>query len=403
MNRKMYEAYCRTYQTVMKAATGVLDWSEPELIKGSGAVKKLPEKIKELGYNNVLVVTDKGLMGLHLLDDMFAELRNNDIAYVVYDGVQPNPTIDNIEEARKIYLGNGCQAIIAFGGGSPMDCAKACGARIARPNTEIPKMRGVLKVLKKIPTLFAVPTTAGTGSEATLAAVVSNPKTHEKNAINDPVLRPKYAVLDPALTLGLPPHITSTTGMDALTHAVEAYIGNSNTADTEEKARMATKMIFANLETAYNDGKNVEARENMLLASYYAGVAFTRAYVGYVHAIAHNLGGMYGIPHGLANAVILPYVLDYFGESAYKRLAELAEVAGLDCAGKSDEEKAKMFIAEIRRMNKAMNIPEKFEQIKEADISLIADRALKEGNPLYPVPKIMDKAECVALIRQLMA
>lgn len=403
MNRKMYEAYCRTYQTVMKAATGILDWSEPQLIKGAGAVTKLPQVIKELGYNNVLVVTDKGLMGLHLLDSMFEELRNNEIAYVVYDGVQPNPTIDNIEEARNLYLGNGCQAIIAFGGGSPMDCAKACGARIARPNTEIPKMRGVLKVIKKIPTLFAVPTTAGTGSEATLAAVVSNPKTHEKNAINDPVLRPKYAVLDPSLTLGLPPHITSTTGMDALTHAVEAYIGNSNTADTEEKARMATKMIFANLETAYKDGKNVEARENMLLASYYAGVAFTRAYVGYVHAIAHNLGGMYGIPHGLANAVILPYVLDYYGESAYKRLAELADVAGLDCAGKSDEEKAKMFISEIRRMNKDMNIPEKFDQIKEADISLIADRALKEGNPLYPVPKIMDKAECVAIIRQLMA
>ena len=403
MNKKMYEAYCRTFQGVMRVAMNVLDWSEPELLKGAGAVKELPKKIKELGYNNVLVVTDKGLMGLHLLDSMFEELRNNEIAYVVYDGVQPNPTIDNIEEARKLFLGNGCQAIIAFGGGSPMDCAKACGARIARPNTEIPKMRGQLKVIKKIPTLFAVPTTAGTGSEATLAAVVSNPKTHEKNAINDPVLRPKYAVLDPELTLGLPPHITSTTGMDALTHAVEAYIGQSNTANTEEKAKLATKMIFANLETAYKDGKNVEARENMLLASYYAGIAFTRAYVGYVHAIAHNLGGMYGIPHGLANAVILPYVLDFFGETAYKRLAELADVAGLDCAGKSDEEKAKMFIAEIRRMNKDMNIPEKFEQIKEADISLIADRALKEGNPLYPVPKIMDKDECVALIRQLMA
>ncbi len=402
MNRKMYEAYCRTFQGVMRVAMNVLDWSEPELLKGAGAVKELPKKIKELGYNNVLVVTDKGLMGLHLLDSMFEELRNNEIAYVVYDGVQPNPTIDNIEEARKLFLGNGCQAIIAFGGGSPMDCAKACGARIARPNTEIPKMRGQLKVIKKIPTLFAVPTTAGTGSEATLAAVVSNPKTHEKNAINDPVLRPKYAVLDPELTLGLPPHITSSTGMGALTHAVEAYIGQSNTENTEEKAKLATKMIFANLETAYKDGKNVEARENMLLASYYAGIAFTRAYVGYVHAIAHNLGGMYGIPHGLANAVILPYVLDYFGETAYKRLAELADVAGLDCAGKSDEEKAKMFIAEIRRMNKDMNIPEKFEQIKEADISLIADRALKEGNPLYPVPKIMDKAECVEIIRQLM-
>lgn len=403
MSSKVYEAYCRAYQGVMRAAVNVLDWSEPQIIKGSGAVKELPKKVKELGYNNVLVVTDKGLMSLHLLDGMFEELKNNEIAYVVYDGVQPNPTIDNIEEARALYLGNGCQAIIAFGGGSPMDCAKACGARIARPDKQIPQLRGQLKVIKKIPMLFAVPTTAGTGSETTIAAVVSNPKTHEKNAINDPRLRPKYAVLDPELTVGLPPHITSTTGMDALTHAVEAYIGQSNTPDTEEKAKMATQMIFANLETAYKDGKNIEARENMLLASYYAGVAFTRAYVGYVHAIAHNLGGMYGIPHGLANAVILPYVLDYFGESAYKRLAELAEVAGLDCAGKDDEAKAKMFIAEIRRMNKDMNIPDKFEQIQEKDISTLADRALKEGNPLYPVPKIMDKDDCIKIIRELMA
>ena len=402
MNRKLYENYCRAYQATFRLAVNVLDWTEPKLIKGAGAVKELPKTVKQLGYNNVLVVTDKGLMGLHLLDSLFEELKNNDIAYVVYDGVQPNPTIDNIEEARNLYIGNGCQAIIAFGGGSPMDCAKACGARIARPNTEIPKMRGVLKVLKKIPPLFAVPTTAGTGSECTIAAVVSNPKTHEKNAINDPVLRPKYAVLDPELTVGLPPHITSTTGMDALTHAVEAYIGQSNTADTEEKALKATKMIFANIETAYADGKNIEARENMLLASYYAGVAFTRAYVGYVHAIAHNLGGMYGIPHGLANAVILPYVLEYFGESAHKRLADLADAAGLDCAGKSDAEKATMFIEAVKTMNKNMNIPDKFDCIKDEDIPVIVERALKEGNPLYPVPKIMNAADCEAVIRRLM-
>ncbi len=403
MNRKMYEAYCRAYQGIFKVAMSALDWTEPKLLKGAGAVKELPKTVKQLGFNNVLVVTDKGLMSLHLLDSLFEELKNNEIAYVVYDGVQPNPTIANIEEARSLYLGNGCQAIIAFGGGSPMDCAKACGARIARPDKQIPALRGQLKVIKKIPMLFAVPTTAGTGSECTLAAVVSNPETHEKNAINDPVLRPKYAVLDPELTVGLPPHITSTTGMDALTHAVEAYIGNSNTKDTEEKALKAVELIFANIETAYSDGKNIKARENMLQASYYAGIAFTRAYVGYVHAIAHNLGGMYGIPHGLANAVILPYVLDYFGESAHKRLAELAVAAKLPCDDKSDKEKAEMFIAEIRRMNKDMNIPDKFEGIKEEDISLIADRALKEGNPLYPVPKIMDKAECMAVIRQLMA
>ncbi len=398
-----YEKYCRAYQAVMRAAVNVLDWTEPQLLKGAGCVKQLPKLIKEKGINKVLVVTDKGLMGLHLLDGMFDALKAEGIDYVVYDDVHPNPTIDNVEDARALYLGNECQAIIAFGGGSPMDCAKGAGARIARPDKLVPQLRGQLKVLKPIPTLFAVPTTAGTGSETTIAAVISNPKTHEKNAINDPRLRPKYAVLDPELTVGLPPHITSTTGMDALTHAVEAYIGQSNTKDTEAAALKATKLIFANLEEAYKNGKDLEARANMLEGSYLAGIAFTRAYVGYVHAIAHNLGGMYGIPHGLANAVILPYILEYFGSSAHKRLGELAIAAGLDVSGKSDAEKAHIFIEAIKQMNKDMNIPTKFEQIKAEDIPLLAERALKEGNPLYPVPKIMNKQECMEIIRNLMA
>ena len=400
---KLYNAYCRTYQTVLKFAMNFLDWTEPELLKGDGSVKQLPAAIKEKGLSNVLVVTDKGLMGLHLLDGLFAALDEAGVSYTVYDGVQPNPTIDNIEDALQLYKANGCQGIVAFGGGSPMDCAKACGARVARPKKTIPQLRGQLKVLKKIPPLFAVPTTAGTGSETTIAAVVSNPKTHEKNAINDPRLRPVMAVLDPSLTVGLPPHITSTTGMDALTHAVEAYIGRSNTKGTRAAAEKATRLIFDNLEEAYKNGKNIEARENMLNASYLAGIAFTRAYVGYVHAIAHNLGGTYGTPHGLANAVILPYVLDYFGESAYKPLAKLADIGGLDTAALDDEGKAKLFIEKVREMNKNMNIPEKFDMIREEDIPTIAERALKEGNPLYPVPKIMNMEECVALIHQLMA
>ncbi|MBR5441674.1 MAG: iron-containing alcohol dehydrogenase, partial [Clostridia bacterium] len=241
----------------------------------------------------------------------------------------------------------------------------------------------------------------GTGSETTIAAVITNPDKHEKKAINDPSLRPKYAILDPELTLGLPPYITSTTGMDALTHAVEAYIGGSNNKQTFEDARIATKLIFDNIEKVYVDGKDVAAREAMLVGSFHAGLAFTRAYVGYVHAIAHNLGGMYGIPHGLANAVILPYVLDYFGETAYKRLAELCDVAGIAGPAQGDREKAKRFIATIRELNAKMNIPDGFEQIKDEDIPLIAERALKEGNPLYPVPKIMDQADCEALIKSL--
>lgn len=401
MVSKAKELYCRAYQGVFKMAMPLLNWDEPYLLKGPGAVKDLPALIKSKGIMNVLVVTDKGLMGLHLLDGMFEALETQGIKYSVYDGVQPNPTIDNIEEARRIYLRNNCKGIIAFGGGSPMDCAKAAGARVTNPNQQVVDMRGQLKIRHALPPFFAVPTTAGTGSETTLAAVVSNPKTHEKNAINDPKLRPKYAVLDPELTLGLPPHITSTTGMDALTHAVEAYIGRSNTKTTEKYAEDATKLIFENLETAYKDGKNVAARENMLIASFYAGMAFTRAYVGYVHAIAHNLGGIYGTPHGLANAVILPYVLEYFGESAYERLARLADVAGITNQSQSNEEKAKLFIAKIKEMNKNMNIPEHFDFIEDKDIPTLVERALKEGNPLYPVPKIMDENDCREVILKI--
>ena len=393
--------YYRVNQKVLKLAMCFMDWSEPVLLEGEDATLKLPSFIKNLKINKVLIVTDKGLMNIHLLDPLFEKLKKENVEYVVYDGVQPNPTIPSIEECRQIYIDNQCEGIIAFGGGSPMDCAKAAAARVVKPKQSVRKMRGYLKVGKKLPPFFAVPTTAGTGSETTLAAVVTDPTTHEKNAICDPCLRPKYAVLDPKLTIGLPPHITSTTGMDALTHAVEAYIGKSNVKSTIRYSEDAVKLIHANLEIAYNDGKNIEARNNMLKASFYAGQAFTRAFVGYVHAIAHNLGGMYNTPHGLANAVILPYVLEWYGKSVYKPLSKLADLIGLSKEGMSMEEKAKAYIAEIRRMNKAMNIPEKFDFIKEEDIPTLVKRALKEGNPGYPVPKIMNKKDCESVIRLL--
>ena len=396
------KCYYRIYQKVLKFAMCFMNWSEPQLLEGEGAVLKLPKFIKDKGLNRVLVVTDKGLMSIHLLDPLFEELKAQGIEYFVYDGVQPNPTIPNIEQCRDMYIDNNCQGIIAFGGGSPMDCAKAAAARVVKPKKSVRKMRGYLKVGKKLPPFFAVPTTAGTGSETTVAAVVTDPETHEKNAISDPCLRPKYAVLDPALTVGLPPHITSTTGMDAMTHAVEAYIGKSNVKSTIKYAEDATKLIHDNLEKAYNNGKDIEARNNMLKASFYAGSAFTRAFVGYVHAIAHNLGGMYNTPHGLANAVILPYVLDWYGPAAYKKLAKLADLIGITKEEMTNEEKAKAFIAELRRMNQAMNIPDKFDFIKEEDIPTLVKRALKEGNPGYPVPKIMTEQDCEKVIRSFM-
>lgn len=397
------KCWYRVNQKVLKLGMSFMNWKEPQLFEGKNSVLKLPRFIEQQKIHQVLVVTDKGLMKLNLLSPLIKELNVYKIDCFIFDDVQPNPTIQNVEACRQMYIDNGCEAVIAFGGGSPMDCAKAAAARVVKPRQSIRKMRGYLKIHKKLPPFFAVPTTAGTGSETTLAAVISNPETHEKNAIADMCLRPKYAVLDPMLTVGLPPHITSTTGMDALTHAVEAYIGKSNVKSTIRYAEEATKLIHENLEKAYQNGGDIEARNNMLKASYLAGNAFTRAFVGYVHAIAHNLGGMYGTPHGLANAVILPYVLEWYGSKAYKKLAKLADIIEITKPEMSVEEKAKAFIAEIKRMNKAMNIPEKFDFIKEEDIPTLVERALKEGNPGYPVPKIMNKKDCEQVIRSIRA
>ncbi len=398
----MKKCWYRLCQKVLKLGMNFMDWSEPVLLEGEGSVLKLPSFVKEKGITKVLVVTDKGLMSLHLLDPFFKELDKVGIEYVIFDGVQPNPTINNIEDCRNVYLDNNCLGIIAFGGGSPMDCAKAAAARVVKPKQSVRQMRGYLKIHKKLPPFFAVPTTAGTGSETTLAAVVSDPETHEKNAICDTCLRPRYAVLDPTLTIGLPPHITSSTGMDALTHAVESYIGKSNVKSTIKYAEDAVVLIHANLEKAYINGKDIEARKNMLKGSFLAGCAFTRAFVGYVHAIAHNLGGMYGTPHGLANAVILPHVLEWYGPCIYKRLAKLSDLINLTDKGLSIEDKAKAYINEIKRMNKAMNIPETFDFIKEEDIPLLVKRILKEGNPGYPVPRIMNEKECIEVLHSIM-
>lgn len=383
----------------MRLATHFLLWRKPQLLLGEHSVQKLPELIDKKNIDRVLVVTDQVLPSLGLMDGLISELNRLGIAYEVYDKTVPNPTIDNIEQALALYRQNGCQAVIAFGGGSPIDCAKGVCARVAKPKKTITQLRGLLKIRKRTPLLFAVPTTSGTGSETTLAAVVTDSRTHEKYALNDLSLIPRYAVLDPALTLGLPPHITSTTGMDALTHAVEAFIGRSNTRETKAMSKKAVALIFDNIEKAYNDGASLEARENMQLASYYAGIAFTRAYVGTVHAIAHALGGLYSTPHGLANAVILPYVLKAYGASAYKALAELGDWVGLTLADDSAAQKAEKFIGAVTAMNQRMSIPEHIPDIKEKDFELIAKRAYHEINPLYPVPKIFSKQELIGIIQ----
>ena len=386
------ELYPRSYQQVLRLGMKVLKIPKPALLEGENSLLQLPQLILSKGIKSVLVVTDKGITSIGLMNSLLQQLTEANISYVIFDETVPNPTIQNIEDGRELYIANRCEGIIAFGGGSPIDCAKGIAARIARPKKTIPQMKGMFKVLKEMPPFFAVPTTAGTGSEATVAAVISNPETHEKYPIMDYFLVPHYAVLDPNLTVNLPKHITSTTGMDTLTHAVEAYIGRSNTNETREFSREAIQLIFDNLLVAYNEPHNIEARANMQRAAYLGGMAFTRAYVGYVHAIAHTLGGFYNVPHGLANAVIMPYVLEFYGESAHKPLAELADLVGL-ATGKSEKEQAEAFIEWIKEMNRQMDIPTKIEGIQTKDIPMMAKRALAEANPLYPVPKIMNLNE----------
>jgi len=379
----------------------LLPWRKPEIIEGVDSVNYLPKLIKDKDIDKVIVITGKIISSIGLMDGFLEGLKNEGVDFVIYNNTSQNPTIDNVEEALEMYKSNNCKGIVAFGGGSPIDCAKAVGARLACPNKSILQMRGDLKVGKEIPPLFAVPTTAGTGSEATIVAVITNSSTHEKLVIGDMVLTPHYAVLDPSLTVGLPPDITAATGMDALTHAIEAYIGRSNTKETSELSRMAVKLIFENIYEVYRNGANVEARGSMLKASNYAGMAFTRAYVGYVHAIAHTLGGFYGTPHGLANAVILPYVLEYYGEEAYKPLAELTDVVLLGNSTDNLEQKSYNFIKAIKKLNKDMNIPDKISGINDSDIPLMVERAYKEANPNYPVPKILSKKDLFSIYEMI--
>jgi len=392
----------RAQHQVMKIASSVIPFPQPVLLTGPGSVSQLAENIKMRGLNHVLVVTDKMLMKLKLPEGLLASLKENGVNYTVYDDVQPNPTIENVENGRRIYKEKQCDGIVGFGGGSPMDCAKIIGARIANPYLSVKRMKGLFRVLLPIPPFFCVPTTAGTGSETTVAAVITDPKTHEKFAISDLKLIPKIAVLDAELMVGLPPHITSTTGMDALTHAVEAYIGLNGNAFTDEKAEQPTRLIFENLEKAYKKGTDMKARTNMAIASYYGGAAFTRAYVGYVHAIAHNMGGLYGVPHGLANAVILPHVLEFCRKEAEKKLAKLAIAGGIGKKGESEKELSYKFIDKIKTMNKNMKIPTHIKELKKKDIPLIAKRALDEAHPDYPVPRIMTLQECEDLVEQLL-
>lgn len=365
----------------------------PELVHGSGCIADAGDLLTAQGVKKPLVVTDKMLVSLGIVEKLTRSLEKHHIEYAVFDEVTPDPSIATVNAGFEVYQWHNCDAIVAIGGGSPIDCAKVIGAKVVK-KADVKAFSGKLKVRKSLPPFMAIPTTAGTGSEATIVAVITDPVARSKFAVIDPVLVPKIALLDPELMVGLPKSITAATGMDALTHAIEAYLGSFSNQLTDRYAKEAIVTIFDQLPKAYADGGDLHARGSMQMASYLAGCAFTRAFVGYVHAIAHQLGGLYHIPHGQANAVLLPLVLRFSFPKCRQRFSDMAALIGL-----SDGEK---FILAVEQLNQQLNIPNTFEQLKADDIPEIARRALTEAHGTYPVPRYMSQSQCENLLTQLL-
>jgi alcohol dehydrogenase class IV len=375
---------------------------QPTILVGPGASGRLGRTIAGFGHSKILIVTDSIISKLGLLDDLTTALTAGGAEYVVFDAITPDAPIPLIETGIDFYLENDCDAIVAFGGGSSMDASKAIAAAVSNPGKSLRELAGYFKGLNTPVKIYAVPTTAGTGSEVTVAAVISDPESHTKMVIVDTRLVPKMAALDPCLMTGLPPHITAATGIDALTHAIEAFVGHWASPGTDDMALSAVGLIFDNLRVAYSDGKNLEAREKMALAATYAGFAFTRANVGYVHAIAHQFGGKYHTPHGLANAIMLPLVLKYSLPAITDRLALLAVRAKLGRESEAEEVLAQKFLDAVDQLNLDLGIPTFLAALKESDIPQLAEAACREAHTGYPVPRYMSQAVCEDIIRQVL-
>ena len=392
--------WCRAFQAVLKLGNYFMGYRMPTYVEGPGKVKELGSFLKEKKLDHILVVTGSSMMRRGMVQPMLDGMDAAGIHYVVQTYDHPDPTTDDVELGYKTYRENGCKAIVAMGGGSRIDCAKAIAAKAVHPRTPVAKLQGLLKVHWPIPPFVAIPTTSGAGSETTVAAVITDSATHRKAAINDPFLIPKYAVLDPELTVGLPPYTTATTGMDALAHAVEAYTNHTYNTKLENRlAKEAVKLIHDHILTAYEDGSDLQARQAMQRGAFYAGRAFTRGCVGYVHAVGHTLGGLYGVAHGLAMAVLLPHVMRQFGSEAHQRLAELADVCGIE--GRNRAEKANNFIKWIEETNAKMGLPDGFDVIRDEDIDQMITWARKEANPLYPVPVVWSREDFRRLIHTI--
>jgi alcohol dehydrogenase class IV len=397
MSRAKNKVLGTGYIAGLKALVKVLNIPKPTVLTGKDSSIKLCESIANFGLKNTLIVTDKPLYDLGVLDVMLKTLDKMGAKYTLFLDVEPDPTFSVVEKGLVAYRSSNCDSVLAVGGGSSIDAAKVI-ALAASNGVDPKKLVGILKGKKASAPFFCVPTTAGTGSEVTIGAVISDTTTHSKEIVIDTKVVPLMAALDPVLMKGLPPAITAATGMDALTHLVESFLSTLANEESNYYSKAGIKLVFENLPKAFKTGSNVAARENMALASFYGGLTINLAGLGYVHAFAHQLGARYRIPHGLANAKVLPHVLAFNKEHASSQLAELAELIGVVKPGSTELENAQAFIDAVKSLIQGLNIDASVRDLQLKDFPEIRQAAFKEANSTYAVPAYMSAAEADALL-----
>ncbi len=381
----------------IKAAMTLLPAPRPTVFSGEGAALKLCQAMATFGHKNVLIVSDKILNDLGVLKPLQAKLQEFGVKVAIFDGVKPDPTMSITQACLQQYKAAHCDSVLAVGGGSSIDVAKVVALAVTTNKTP-QQLVGILKGRKASAPLYAVPTTAGTGSEVTVGAVISDDASHQKGLILDPNVVPRMVALDSGIMSGMPSKVTAETGMDALTHAVEAYISEIATSESNLYASAAVKLIFENLRIAYNEPKNLPAREAMALASHYGGLALNMAGLGYVHGIAHQLGGHYGLPHGLSNAIVMPHILDFSRPVIDEKLAELARFSGLVTQESSTPVAAQAFMNELHKLMTELNIKTVVPNMLESDFNDIMQAAFKEVHGTYAVPKYMTEDDCLQIL-----
>lgn len=385
------------YIAGLKALVSVLKIPKPTVLSGKNSSVKLCESIAGFGLKKTLIVTDRPLYELGLLEKILAALEKQGASFELFTEVEPDPTFKVVEQGLRKYRQSNCDSVLAIGGGSSIDCAKVI-ALAASNQVEPQKLVGILKAKSASAPFFCIPTTAGTGSEVTIGAVISDDKTHQKELVIETKIVPLMAALDPELMKGLPPAITAATGMDALTHLVESFLSTMANDESSYYSKAGIKLVFENLPKAFKNGTSIVARENMALASFYGGLTINISGLGYVHAFAHQIGARYGIPHGLANAKVLPHVLRFNLPFVADRLAELAEIIGVAKSNASTMSNAQAFISAVDELIEAVGIEPQVSELQLKDFPSIRRAAFKEANSTYAVPAYMSSDDAHSLL-----